>query len=238
MLFPILAQSILVVTVATLFYVAVTDLKEYSIKNELIIVLAGLFFIHAAVSGRWVELHWNIGFAGFMIALMLVAYAQNLMAGGDLKILAVAFLWVGVHCALPFAILLFVFGILHTIAAKLGWVGAQKVEGRIRIAVAPAVACALIGSFMVGCLQPKQSVMHGSLLLPDRAPSRQVSDREAHVRLSDAECLSNARESRPSRARRRHQGALVQHERLARSEQTVALTRFEGRGWRNSMAPS
>ena len=82
-----------------------------------------------------------------MFALMLVAYAQNLMGGGDLKILTFAFLWVGIPYGLPFAVLLFVFRSLHTIAAKLGWVGAQRLEGRTRIAFAPAVAGALIGSF-------------------------------------------------------------------------------------------
>ena len=90
----------------------------------------------------------------FMFALMLVAYAQNLIGGGDLKILTFAFLWVGIQCGLPFAVLLFVFRSLHTIAAKLGWVGAQRLEGRTRIAFAPAVAGALIGTFPLGCLHP------------------------------------------------------------------------------------
>jgi prepilin peptidase CpaA len=149
-----LSHVVLVITAGVLFYVAVTDLKEYTIRNEFILVLAGLFFLHAALSGRWMEMHWNLGLALFMFALMLIAYAQNLLGGGDLKILAVAFLWVGVHCALPFAILLFMLSSLHTIAAKCGWVGAQRVDGRTRIAFAPSVAGALIGTFMLGCLQP------------------------------------------------------------------------------------
>ena len=89
-----------------------------------------------------------------MFAVMLFAYARNMMGGGDLKILTVALLWVGPHCALPFAILLLVFGGLHTLAAWLRWVDAQRSDGRTRIAFAPAVAGALIGSFMLGCLQP------------------------------------------------------------------------------------
>ena len=151
-----LSQVILVITSGLLFYAGLTDLREYRIRNELILVLAGLFCFHALLSGRWVNIHWNIGFALLMFGLMLLAYTQKLMGGGDLKILAVAFLWVGVDCALLFAILLFMFAALHTAAAKLGWAAARQVDGRTRIALAPAVAGALIGTFMLGCLRPLQ----------------------------------------------------------------------------------
>jgi prepilin peptidase CpaA len=149
-----LSQVVLVITSCLLFYVGLTDLKEYRIRNELVLVLAGLFFLYAALSGRWVTIHWNIGFALLMFLIMLFAYTKNLMGGGDLKILTVAFLWVGVDCALLFSVLLFVFAALHTLAAKRGWLGAQTVDGRVRIAFAPAVAGALIGTFLLGCLEP------------------------------------------------------------------------------------
>jgi len=149
------SQVVLVVTAGALLYAAFTDLTEYKVRNELVLVLAGLFFLHALVSGRWITLHWNIGFALFMFAVMLYFYSQNLMGGGDLKMLAVAFLWVGLSCALPFAILMFIFGALHTLFAKLGWVRYQEVNRRKRIAFAPSIAGALIGVFMLGCLQPR-----------------------------------------------------------------------------------
>jgi prepilin peptidase CpaA len=149
-----LPQAVLVITACVLFYVAFVDLRQYTIRNEFILVLAGLFFVHALVSGRWVEIHWNLGFSLLMFVLMLIAYARNMMGGGDLKILTVAFLWVGLHCALPFAIFLAFFATLYAIAAKLRWVAAQQVDGRTRVPFAPAVAAALIASFMIGCLQP------------------------------------------------------------------------------------
>jgi prepilin peptidase CpaA len=152
-----LSQVVLVIASCLLFYVSLTDLKEYRIRNELILVLAGLFFLYAVLSGRWVAIHWNIGFALLMFVIMLFAYTRNLMGGGDLKILTVAFLWVGVDCALVFAILLFVFAALHTVAAKRGCLGAQTVDGRVRLAFAPAVSGALIGTFMLGCLAPAVS---------------------------------------------------------------------------------
>src|SRR5688572_6780546 len=99
---------ILVVTAGLLFFIATTDLRAFKISNEVVLILTVLFFVHAAISGRWVEVHWNIGFAALGFAFMLFCYAQGLMGGGDLKLLAVAFLWSGPHCAVPFLVILVV----------------------------------------------------------------------------------------------------------------------------------
>ena len=50
-----LANLILLVSAAVLFYVAVTDLKAYKIRNEVILLLISLFVLHALASGRWVD---------------------------------------------------------------------------------------------------------------------------------------------------------------------------------------
>jgi prepilin peptidase CpaA len=151
-----LANAVLVLTAAVLLYAALTDLKHYQIRNELIAVLTGLYLLHAFLSGRWPEIPWNAGLAILMLAVMLYFYAQNLMGGGDVKLLAVAFLWVGIDCALPFAILLMLFSAVHAVAGKLGWAEVQHAgeDRRARIAFAPSVAAALIVVFMVGCLAP------------------------------------------------------------------------------------
>jgi prepilin peptidase CpaA len=149
-----LANAILVLTTAVLLYAALTDLKHYKIRNELIAVLAALYVVHAIVSGRWPGIAWNAGLALLMLGAMLYFYGQNLMGGGDVKLLAVAFLWVGIDCALPFAVLLAVFAGLHALAGRLGWVEVQRVDGRARIAFAPSVAGALIAVFLLGCLAP------------------------------------------------------------------------------------
>lgn len=148
----IAAYFVLVVTAALLFHIAVTDLREFKIRNDLILVLVGLFLMHSVLSGRWVELHWSIGFAAFAFVIMLFWYAQGLMGGGDLKLMTVALLWSGIRCALPFLIIVIIAAALHTLAAKLGYVTAQRVNGRTRIAFAPAMAAGLIGIFMLGCL--------------------------------------------------------------------------------------
>jgi prepilin peptidase CpaA len=153
---PFLANSVLVIAAVVLFYAAFTDLRQFSIRNELILVLAVLFFVHALVSGRWTDMLWNLAFAATMLAVLLYFYSRNLMGGGDAKLLTVAFLWSGLHCALVFAVLLLVFAGLHTVAAKLGWAHSQQADAdmRLRIPFAPSIAAALIGVFMLGCLQP------------------------------------------------------------------------------------
>jgi prepilin peptidase CpaA len=151
--FPVATHLVLILAAATLFYAALTDLREYRIRNELILVLVGLFLVHAVLSGRWIGIYWNLGTASAIFLVALYFYSNKLMGGGDVKILTVAFLWVGVDCALPLAILMLIFVLVHTIVAKLGWMDAERVDGRMRIPFAPSVAGALIGTFMLGCME-------------------------------------------------------------------------------------
>ena len=148
----IASYFVLVVTAALLFYIALTDLREFKIRNDMVLVVAGLFFVHALLSGRWVELHWNIALAAAAFAIMLFWYSQGLMGGGDLKLMTVGLLWAGIRCAVPFLIIVVIAALLHALAAKLGYISAQRREGRMRIAFAPAIAAGLIGIFMLGCV--------------------------------------------------------------------------------------
>lgn len=146
------ACAVLVVTAGVLLYGAVRDLREYFISNSFVLLLAGLFFLHALLSGRWVTLHENVAFALLMFAILLLCYSKGWLGGGDVKLLTVAVLWVGLRCALPFSLFLFIFAALHTVAVKLKWVEGKHVEGRLKIAFAPSINAALIGSFVSGCL--------------------------------------------------------------------------------------
>lgn len=148
------AQTVLILTASVLFYVALTDLKQFKIRNELIVVLTGLFFLHAILSGRWITLYWNLAFAALMFLIMLYFYSLKLMGGGDLKLLVVALLWVGPFCALPFALFLLFFSCIHLIALKLKLVEKRVVDEKSWLAFAPSIAAALISVFMIGCLRP------------------------------------------------------------------------------------
>jgi prepilin peptidase CpaA len=147
------ACAVLLITAGMLLYGAVNDLRHYSISNVFTLALGGLFILHAFLSGQWVTVHENIAFALLMFAFLLVCYARGWMGGGDVKLLAVAFLWVGIRCALPFSLFLLLFATLHTVAVKLQWVEGRRVNGRLKIAFAPSVSAALILSFVSGCLR-------------------------------------------------------------------------------------
>jgi len=148
------SQAVLILTGGVLFYVALTDLKYFKIRNEFVLVLTALFLLHAFLSGRWVIVQWNFGFALLLSLIMFYFYLKNMMGGGDLKLLTVALLWVGPFCALPFALFVLLFVCVHLVAVKLKLVETQVLNGKKWIAFAPAVAAALISVFMAGCLQP------------------------------------------------------------------------------------
>ena len=146
------AYFVLVVAAGTLFYVALTDLREFKIRNELIFVLVGLYLLFALLSGQWRTMYRNIALAAIAFAAMLYYYGQNLMSGGDVKILAVALLWVGPVWAPIFAILLLIFIGAHAGFARLGWVNVQHVGKHRRIPLAPSIAVALVGTVVSGWL--------------------------------------------------------------------------------------
>jgi len=148
------SQAVLLLTGGLLFYMALTDLKHFKIRNEFVLVLAALFFLHAFVSGRWVIIQWNFGFALLLSLIMFYFYLKNMMGGGDLKLLTVALLWVGPFCALPFALFLLLFVCIHIAAVKLKFIEARVVSGKDWIAFAPSVAAALISVFIAGCVRP------------------------------------------------------------------------------------
>jgi prepilin peptidase CpaA len=149
-----LSYALLVLTAGILVRAAIVDLREFRIPNGLIIILGLLYFIHAGIVGEWARMPGNIGLAFAVLALLLLFYAPGHVGGGDVKLLAVAFLWTGIDCAFSFSVMLLVFVLLHLVAVKFGLVAYTRVgsETGNRIAFAPSIAGALIGVFMLGCL--------------------------------------------------------------------------------------
>src|SRR5277367_5377553 len=149
-----LSLWILVLTAATLFWVALTDLREFKVRNEFVAILAGLFVAHALCSGAWVSMQWNFAFALLMLAGGTYAYSLQQIGGGDLKLLTVAFLWTGPWLAGPFVILLLIFTVIYYFAARLGFAAARPTSAGLRIPLAPSLAGALIGVFALGLVAP------------------------------------------------------------------------------------
>jgi len=53
--YPMISLWILLLTSATLFWVALTDLREFKVRNELVVILACLYVVYALFSGAWVS---------------------------------------------------------------------------------------------------------------------------------------------------------------------------------------
>ena len=152
--YPMLSLWILALTAVTLFWVALTDLREFKVRNEFVAILAGLFLAHALSSGAWVSMQWNFAFALLMLAAGAYAYSLQQIGGGDLKLLAVAFLWTGPWFAAPFVILLLTFTGAYYVAARFGFATAKQTAAGLRIPLAPPLAGALIGALALGLVAP------------------------------------------------------------------------------------
>jgi prepilin peptidase CpaA len=154
MLQSIYTLTIIAVASCVLFYVAFADLQNYKIKNEMVLLLAALYLAYVIASGTWNDVPSHLGVALLIFVVLLVCYSYRMLGGGDVKLLTVAFLWVGRDCALPFAVVMLTITGVHAGLIYFGLVSGQKtINGRTRVAYAPAIAGALIIVFASGCLQ-------------------------------------------------------------------------------------
>ncbi len=138
--------------VAVLVYVGVSDFRIYKIRNDVLLLLLVLYVLLAIVDRSQFEVLTNIILAVLLFAVLVWFYARGGIGGGDVKLLTVAALWVGSHCALLFSALLLLFVGTHVFAAWMGWAETKAISHRLAIPYAPSVAAALIGVILLGCL--------------------------------------------------------------------------------------
>jgi Flp pilus assembly protein protease CpaA len=141
-----------VALVAVMFYVGYTDFRSFKIRNNVLLLLLLLYVLFALVARTPPEILSNVIFAAIIFAVLALFYTKGVIGGGDVKLVSIVCLWVGVHCALLFSLLLLLFIGLHLVAAWLGWADTKPLAGRFAIPYAPSVAGALIITVMAGCL--------------------------------------------------------------------------------------
>jgi prepilin peptidase CpaA len=141
-----------VALVAVMFYVGFTDFRTFKIRNNVLLLLLLLYVLFALVARTPSEILSNVIFAAIIFAVLVLFYTKGVIGGGDVKLVSIVCLWVAVHCALLFSLLLLLFIGLHLFAAWLGWANTKPLAGRFAIPYAPSVAGALIVTVMSGCL--------------------------------------------------------------------------------------
>jgi Flp pilus assembly protein protease CpaA len=108
--------------------------------------------LFALVARTRSEIQSDLILSAIMFAVLSWFYSKGVIGGGDVKFVTVACLWVGLHCALAFSVIILVLIGLHIFAAWMGWAATKPKAGRFAIPYAPSIAGALIATIMLGCL--------------------------------------------------------------------------------------
>jgi Flp pilus assembly protein protease CpaA len=89
-------------------------------------------------------------FAAVLFVILALMYHFGTMGGGDLKLLTVAFLWLGFEHAFLFCILLCLASLVYVVVAKFGWVPSRKIGGRTSVPFGPSISVAWITTMLLG----------------------------------------------------------------------------------------
>lgn len=138
--------------IVLLAYIAVTDFRTFKISNKSIVLLLLLYGMYAFVFRSPYQILSNIALGALTFGLLLLFYARGLIGGGDVKMVPVVVLWVGIHGALIFSVLLLLFVVLHLIAVKAGWAPTLAIGRHRAVSYGPSVAAALVCLIALGCL--------------------------------------------------------------------------------------
>ncbi len=80
---------------APLAVAAAWDVATFRIPNFLNLIFLALFPVAALLAPQPLDWPWHLAAGGLVLAVGFVMFALNLFGGGDVKMLAVAALWMG-----------------------------------------------------------------------------------------------------------------------------------------------
>ncbi|KQR81826.1 peptidase A24A prepilin type IV [Burkholderia sp. Leaf177] len=109
MVIPLL--TIRLVVLAALLWLAVFDVRFRRLPTKVVLVIGALFFIDALlIKMPLSDVLQHIALASGVFLFCAVLFAANLLGGGDAKLAAVIFLWVGLGLSIPALTLISVIG--------------------------------------------------------------------------------------------------------------------------------
>ncbi len=101
---------------AMMIYAGIGDLRTMRIPNRLILLLAVTYFVAVPLAGLTLsDVLWAAAGAAFVFLLGFLAFSRGWMGGGDVKLLAVAALWLGAGNVATFIFYTSIFGAVLTI---------------------------------------------------------------------------------------------------------------------------
>jgi prepilin peptidase CpaA len=127
-------------------FIIYDDFRHYRIRNSITGLLGLLFLAWTIARGDYSNLLWHAVFACGASTLLLVLYARDLMGGGDVKLLAVAFLWVGWQGSLIFSVVLFVASFVYAVGAKLELFPSIMRRSKQHVPFGPSIGLALLAT--------------------------------------------------------------------------------------------
>jgi prepilin peptidase CpaA len=136
-----------------LIYAIGDDWRRYRIRNDVILLLLVLFGMLCLVKFDWDFVKSHVAFGALVFLGLFAAYAIGITGGGDAKLLAVAFLWVGQSQALAFSVLLLMFTLVYYGAVKARLAPHRVVNGKMVIPYGPSIASAWITTVIAYGLQ-------------------------------------------------------------------------------------
>lgn len=99
---------------------ALSDWVRYVIPNQIPIAVSGLFVLHAAVvllrGGAPMPLVWAVACGVAMFAAGAFLFAQKVLGGGDVKLMAACALWAGPSYIVEFILVTTLYGALLSAA--------------------------------------------------------------------------------------------------------------------------
>lgn len=138
-------------TLAVLFYIGLTDLRRFKIHNLSLGFLLLLYALYAAAARSLNDIAFDLVLSAVVFAVLIWFYSKGAVGGGDVKLLPIACLWVGSHCAALFSLLLLVFMLIHLAAVKVGWAEVRHSSTRWTIPYAPSICGAVAFAILTSC---------------------------------------------------------------------------------------
>lgn len=102
---PVVHDWVVIIFAGLLIWIAITDVRQFTIPNRLTAALLVLYPAHALYVWNPVDLLYAVSIAAAVFLVCAGMFAMKWLGGGDVKLLAVVALWAGADLFVQFLLL-------------------------------------------------------------------------------------------------------------------------------------